>query len=192
MIYLGSFSKTFAAGLRVGWVLAPHAVREKLVLAAESATLCPPTFTQMLVSRYLPTHDWRARSRPTARPTGSAATRCSPRWRQHMPPGSTWNMPERRVLRVGDRARGRRHQGDAAARRHRAGRLRVGHRRSTPTASAAASCGCRTATRRRNGSPRACGGWRRCWRRAGRAAHVRQPIPPQLRRGPQAPSPSTP
>ncbi|MBC7679862.1 MAG: PLP-dependent aminotransferase family protein, partial [Pseudorhodobacter sp.] len=35
VIYLGSFSKTFAPGLRVGWVLAPHAVREKLVLASE-------------------------------------------------------------------------------------------------------------------------------------------------------------
>src|SRR6478672_12452688 len=29
VIYLGSFSKTFAPGIRVGWVLAPHAVREK-------------------------------------------------------------------------------------------------------------------------------------------------------------------
>ena len=53
VVYLGSFSKTFAAGLRVGWVLAPHAVRDKLVLAAESATLCPPTLNQMIVSRYL-------------------------------------------------------------------------------------------------------------------------------------------
>jgi 2-aminoadipate transaminase len=33
VIYLGSFSKTFSPGLRVGWVLAPLAVREKLVLA---------------------------------------------------------------------------------------------------------------------------------------------------------------
>src|SRR3954466_1998297 len=31
VIYLGSFSKTFAPGFRVGWALAPHAVREKLV-----------------------------------------------------------------------------------------------------------------------------------------------------------------
>src|SRR5690606_37297391 len=33
VISLGSFSKTIASGLRVGWVLAPHAVRAKLVLA---------------------------------------------------------------------------------------------------------------------------------------------------------------
>ena len=58
VIYLGSFSKTFAPGFRVGWALAPHAVREKLVLAQESATLCPPSFSQMAVSAYLSHHDW--------------------------------------------------------------------------------------------------------------------------------------
>lgn len=58
VIYLGSFSKTFAPGLRVGWALAPHAVREKLVLAAEASVLCPPSFNQMVVSRYLETSDW--------------------------------------------------------------------------------------------------------------------------------------
>src|SRR6478609_5612830 len=36
VVYLGSFSKTFAPGLRVGWALAPHAVREKLVLTSDS------------------------------------------------------------------------------------------------------------------------------------------------------------
>ncbi len=53
IIYLGSFSKTFAPGFRVGWALAPHAVREKLVLAQESATLCPPVFSQLAISSYL-------------------------------------------------------------------------------------------------------------------------------------------
>jgi DNA-binding transcriptional MocR family regulator len=59
VIYLGSFSKTFAPGFRVGWALAPHAVREKLTLAAEAADLCPPSFSQMLVSRYLATQPWQ-------------------------------------------------------------------------------------------------------------------------------------
>jgi DNA-binding transcriptional MocR family regulator len=59
VIYLGSFSKTFSPGMRVGWALAPHAVREKLVLAQESATLCPPSFNQMAVSAYLTAHDWQ-------------------------------------------------------------------------------------------------------------------------------------
>src|SRR5699024_4491210 len=46
-------------GLRVGWAVAPHAVREKLVLASESAILCPSHLAQMAVSTYLAEHDWR-------------------------------------------------------------------------------------------------------------------------------------
>ena len=60
VVYLGSFSKTFAPGFRVGWAVAPHAVREKLVLAAESAILSPSTFSHYLISEYLETVDWRA------------------------------------------------------------------------------------------------------------------------------------
>ncbi len=59
IIYLGSFSKTFAPGFRVGWALAPHTVREKLVLAQESATLCPPQFSQMAIAAYLAQSDWQ-------------------------------------------------------------------------------------------------------------------------------------
>jgi 2-aminoadipate transaminase len=59
VIYLGSFSKTFAAGLRTGWVLAPHAVREKLVLVNEAQVLSPSLFTQTIVSEYLEHHPWR-------------------------------------------------------------------------------------------------------------------------------------
>ena len=59
VIYLGSFSKTIASGLRVGWAVAPHGVREKLVLAAESAVLCPSNYAQLTVSEYLATQPWR-------------------------------------------------------------------------------------------------------------------------------------
>ena len=59
IVYLGSFSKTFAPGFRVGWALAPHAIREKLVLANESAILSPATFAQMMVSEYLSLSDWK-------------------------------------------------------------------------------------------------------------------------------------
>jgi DNA-binding transcriptional MocR family regulator len=59
VVYLGSFSKTFAPGLRIGWALAPHAIRDKLVLASESAILCPSSFSQALISGYLSHHDWQ-------------------------------------------------------------------------------------------------------------------------------------
>lgn len=60
VVYLGSFSKTFAPGYRVGWAVAPHAVREKLVLASESAILCPSNASQLAISAYLAEHDWRS------------------------------------------------------------------------------------------------------------------------------------
>ncbi len=59
IVYLGSFSKTLAPGFRVGWALAPHAIREKLVLAAESAILSPSSLNQMVISDYLDRADWR-------------------------------------------------------------------------------------------------------------------------------------
>ena len=59
VIYLGSFSKILVPGFRVGYVLAPPPIREKLVLAQESAILCPSAFSQMLISEYLATADWQ-------------------------------------------------------------------------------------------------------------------------------------
>ena len=93
VLYLGSFSKTFAPGLRVGWVLAPHAVREKLVLAAEAAVLCPPTFNQLAVAEYLATQDWQgqvAAFRSMYRERRDAMLDALP---AQMPAGTTWTSP---------------------------------------------------------------------------------------------------
>jgi DNA-binding transcriptional MocR family regulator len=94
VVYLGSFSKTFASGLRVGWVLAPHAVREKLVLAAESATLCPPTFNQMIVSRYLATHDWKGQIKKFRENYRERRDAILSALDEHLPPGCTWTKPD--------------------------------------------------------------------------------------------------
>ncbi|SDO63167.1 DNA-binding transcriptional regulator, MocR family, contains an aminotransferase domain [Nakamurella panacisegetis] len=94
VIYLGSFSKTFAPGLRVGWVLAPHAVREKLVLANESATLNPPVFNQMMVSRYLANFDWQSQVKAYRHTYAERRDAMIQALETHMPEGTTWTNPE--------------------------------------------------------------------------------------------------
>ncbi len=94
VVYLGSFSKTFASGLRVGWALAPPAVRDRLVLAAESATLCPPSFTQMLVSRYLAGHDWRSQVKVFTEAYRERRDAMLRALETHLPEGCTWNVPD--------------------------------------------------------------------------------------------------
>jgi 2-aminoadipate transaminase len=94
VIYLGSFSKTFAPGLRVGWVLAPHAVREKLVLANESATLNPPVFNQMLISRYLASFDWRSQIKAYRQTYAERRDTMLTALAELMPDGTTWTKPD--------------------------------------------------------------------------------------------------
>lgn len=93
VIYLGSFSKTFAPGFRVGWVLAPHAVREKLVLAQESATLCPPTFSQLAVSAYLEHHDWRGQIKSFNEMYRERRDSMLAALDEFMPAGARWTVP---------------------------------------------------------------------------------------------------
>jgi DNA-binding transcriptional MocR family regulator len=94
VVYLGSFSKTFAAGLRVGWALSGPAIRDKLVLAAESATLCPPTFNQMLVSRYLSTHDWKRQIKSFREVYRERRDAMLDALATYLPSGCRWTHPE--------------------------------------------------------------------------------------------------
>ncbi len=94
VIYLGSFSKTFAPGLRVGWVLAPHAVREKLVLAAEASVLCPPALTQMVVSRYLRQHDWMGQVQVFRDLYKQRRDAMLEALDDQFPPGCSWTVPD--------------------------------------------------------------------------------------------------
>ncbi|WP_371940493.1 PLP-dependent aminotransferase family protein [Actinomadura chokoriensis] len=93
VIYLGSFSKTIASGLRVGWVLAPHAVRAKLVLAAESAILCPSNFSQLAVREYLATQPWREQIKDFRELYRARRDAMLDSLDQLMPDGCTWTRP---------------------------------------------------------------------------------------------------
>ncbi len=93
VVYLGSFSKTFAPGFRVGWALAPTFVRERLVLAQESATLCPPVFSQFAVATYLKNWDWRQQVRVFIDMYRQRRDAMLEALTEYMPQGTSWTHP---------------------------------------------------------------------------------------------------
>jgi DNA-binding transcriptional MocR family regulator len=93
VIYLGSFSKTIASGLRVGWAVAPHGVREKLVLAAEAAVLCPSNYAQRTVSEYLATQPWREQIKTFQEVYRERRDALLESLQALMPEGTSWTIP---------------------------------------------------------------------------------------------------
>jgi DNA-binding transcriptional MocR family regulator len=53
VIYLGSFSKVLAPGLRCGWIAAPRAIAERLEIAKQAADLCSGMLDQSIVDEFL-------------------------------------------------------------------------------------------------------------------------------------------
>ena len=56
-VLLGSFSKTIAPGLRLGWICAEHEIMEKLVVAKQASDLHSNSLCQRIVHRYLISND---------------------------------------------------------------------------------------------------------------------------------------
>ncbi len=59
VVYLGSLSKVFCPGLRIGWALVPPALRERMILVKEAADLCSSSFAQSVAYRYFAHYPWR-------------------------------------------------------------------------------------------------------------------------------------
>jgi DNA-binding transcriptional MocR family regulator len=92
IIYLGSFSKTLGPGFRIGWAIAPHAVREKLVLASEAAILCPSNASQLAISTYLDHHDWIGQIKKYREQYRERRDAIIDALEEHLPEAS-WNVP---------------------------------------------------------------------------------------------------
>lgn len=93
VIYLGSFSKTIAAGLRVGWALVPPSLKEKLVIASESSILCPSNFTQLTISSYLADQPWRDQIASFCELYKVRRDAMLESLEEHFPPSATWTKP---------------------------------------------------------------------------------------------------
>jgi 2-aminoadipate transaminase len=93
VIYLSTFSKILAPGLRAGWVAAPAAVLRKMNLGKQAADLASSTVSQRFVVEYLRRHDWReyvGRLNGIYRLRRDAMLRAL---EEEMPPEARWTRP---------------------------------------------------------------------------------------------------
>ncbi|CAG36339.1 aminotransferase-like domain-containing protein [Desulfotalea psychrophila] len=56
-VLMGTFSKSVTPGFRIGWVVAPPVLQEKLLIAKQAADLHTSNFTQMILAQYLEDND---------------------------------------------------------------------------------------------------------------------------------------
>jgi 2-aminoadipate transaminase len=94
VMYISTFSKTLAPGLRLGWIIGPEAVIERLVLAKQGTDLHTSTFTQMVayeVARggFLDEHVRLIRKVYRERRDAMLQAMA-----EHFPEGVTWTRPQ--------------------------------------------------------------------------------------------------
>jgi 2-aminoadipate transaminase len=94
VIYLGTLSKTLAPGLRIGWVVAPAAVIDRLVQIKQGADLHTSTFAQMIAHEtakggFVDRHVRALRGVYRERRDAMLAALA-----REMPPGTTWTRPQ--------------------------------------------------------------------------------------------------
>ncbi len=93
VVYLGSFSKIFAPGFRIGWAYAPAWIRKKIVLALESAILSPSMVGQMALHAYLRDYDWQGQV-ATYRSMYQSRRDAMVQAIAEYLPDSTWTVPD--------------------------------------------------------------------------------------------------
>ena len=94
VIHLGSFSKIFAPGFRLGWAIAHPEILDKIYVCKQSLDLCPPILDQYVAAEFL------ASGRLDDNLAKSVALYKGKRdlllslLQEHMPQGVRWTHPE--------------------------------------------------------------------------------------------------
>ena len=52
-LHLGSFSKIFAPGFRLGWIIGPEELLEQIYICKQALDLCPPVFDQYMAAEFI-------------------------------------------------------------------------------------------------------------------------------------------
>ena len=93
-VMLGTFSKTMVPGFRLGWIVAPDNLMEKLLIAKQAADLHTANLLQYLTSQYLEDNDVEAHIRLICQQYGAQLEAMMTGLDEHCPHGATHTHPE--------------------------------------------------------------------------------------------------
>lgn len=93
VLYLGTVSKVFSPGVRVGWALAEQSVVQRLVLAKEAADLCGSSFNMLVTERYFHGSGWRDNLAKLVDIYRSRRDAMLESLDEHFPAEATWTRP---------------------------------------------------------------------------------------------------
>lgn len=93
VIYLGTVSKVFSPGVRVGWAVAEPGVLQRLVLAKEAADLCGSQFTMLVTERYFGGELWRRNLGALVQTYRSRRDAMLTALEEHFPSDASWTKP---------------------------------------------------------------------------------------------------
>jgi len=94
VITLCTFSKIFAPGFRVGWVVGNPEILDKLVMAKQTADLCTSSFVQKIIARYM---EKGLLDKNLKKTIDLYRERCSHMigcFKKYMPAGVSWTEPQ--------------------------------------------------------------------------------------------------